>query len=131
MRKMQSDSAFSQVNTAVPITEVSDAVSNKGNQKKCWTKIANPFRSKQEPPVPTERQPCPEHKAGFFSLLIFQWMASFMQVGYQRSLELNDIWDVNPHRSVPVMQIKLLASFERRRESGDKNPLRNALYDTF
>jgi len=128
---MQSDSVFSQVKPAVPITEVSDAVSDRGNQKKRWTKIANPFRSKQEPPVPTERQPSPEDKAGFFSLLTFQWMASLMQVGYQRSLELNDIWDVNPYRSVPVLQANLLASFERRRESGDKKPLRNALYDTF
>ena len=54
-----------------------------------------------------------------------------MQVGYQRSLELNDIWVVNPPRSVPVLQAKLLASFERRRESGVKKSLTNALYDTF
>jgi ATP-binding cassette, subfamily C (CFTR/MRP), member 1 len=110
--------------TAVPVTEVN-------GQKRRWTKIANPFRSRQEPPVPTERQPYPEHKAGFFSLLTFQWMASFMQIGYQRPLELNDIWAVNPHRSVPVMQAKLLTSFEERRRRDDKKPLRNALYDTF
>ncbi|KAH6646530.1 P-loop containing nucleoside triphosphate hydrolase protein [Truncatella angustata] len=129
---MQSNST--QVNAAVPITgEVNDTVSHKEDQKRRWTKITNPFRrrSRQETPVPIERQPSPEHKAGFFSLLTFQWMAPFMQLGYQRPLELNDIWDVNPQRSVPVMQTRLLASFERRRQSGDKTPLRNALYDTF
>ena len=58
-------------------------------------------------------------------------MASLMQVGYQRLLKLNDIWDVNLYRSVPILRANLLASLERRRESGDKKPLRNALYNAF
>ena len=89
------------------------------------------LRRKDEIPVPPERQPSPEYKARFFSLLTFHWMAPLMQIGYQRPLELNDIWVVNAHRSVPVMQAKLLASLEGRRDSGDKMPLRSALYDTF
>lgn len=55
----------------------------------------------------------------------------FLQVGYQRPLELNDIWSVNPDRSTDVMVKKLNESFARRVGKGEANPLRGALYDTF
>ncbi|KAH7305252.1 ABC multidrug transporter-like protein [Stachybotrys elegans] len=131
MERLQNRSA--QVGPATSIIdEANDGASREEHQERWWSRIANLLRgSRRETPVPTERQPSPEQEAGFFSLLTFQWMAPLMQLGYQRPLELNDIWDVNPQRSVPVMQAKLLASFDRRRESGDKTPLRNALYDTF
>jgi ATP-binding cassette subfamily C (CFTR/MRP) protein 1 len=123
-----------QDSTAVPITDEADDTAIRKEERKTWQRVIKiPFRRrrKQKTPVPTERQPSPEHKAGFFSLLTFQWMAPLMQLGYQRPLELNDIWAVNDHRSIFVMQTKLVASFEARRRSGDKAPLRKALYDTF
>lgn len=46
-------------------------------------------------------------------------------------MELNDIWLVNPDRSVDVLANKLQASFDRRLKRGDKFPLLWALNDTF
>jgi hypothetical protein len=40
----------------------------------------NPFKSNKQPIIPIERQTCPEHTAGFFSLLTFSWMSSIMAV---------------------------------------------------
>jgi len=48
-----------------------------------------------------------------------------------RPLEHNDIWTVNPDRSVDVMAERLRTAFKRRREEGGKRPLLGALYDTF
>jgi ATP-binding cassette subfamily C (CFTR/MRP) protein 1 len=114
-----------------PSIEVDDKRSRRKGRKSRLMNFVTFYKRGSERPTPTERQPSPETEAGFFSLLTFQWMASFMQVGYVRSLGLTDIWQVNPHRSVPVMRARLLASFERRKQSGDKSSLRNAIYDTF
>jgi ATP-binding cassette subfamily C (CFTR/MRP) protein 1 len=46
-------------------------------------------------------------------------------------LELQDIWKVNPNRSVEVLRAKLDVSFQQRMERGDSHPLLFALYDTF
>lgn len=100
-------------------------------RKRTWGEIINPLKRKNLPPVPKERLPSREYKASFFSMLTFQWMAPLMSVGYQRPLELNDIWTVNPDRSVVVLQEKLLSSFRRRKDAGNKRPLVMALYDTF
>jgi hypothetical protein len=72
-----------------------------------------------------------EYQAGFFSALYFQWMAPLMSVGYQRPLELNDIWAVNPDRSVDVMAAKLKEALKRRKANpGKLDPLAMAMYDT-
>lgn len=86
---------------------------------------------KNPPPVPHERTVCPEHTAGFFSKLTWQWMQPLMKVGYKRPLEKNDLWVVNPDRSADVMAAKLEEAFKRRREQGEESPLLGALYDTF
>jgi len=49
-------------------------------KQKPWYKQPNPLRWGKIPPVPKERKVSPEHKAGFFSLLFFQWMAPLMTV---------------------------------------------------
>ena len=46
-------------------------------------------------------------------------------------MELNDIWLVNPERSVDVLAAKLSASFKKRVARGDKYPLLWALHETF
>ncbi|EOD49308.1 putative abc multidrug transporter protein [Neofusicoccum parvum UCRNP2] len=101
------------------------------DQHDSWLDRANPLKKSNKPPVPTQRDVSREHGAGFFSLLTFQWMAPLMSVGYQRTLELNDIWLVNPNRSADVLSAKLVESFDRRTSRGDPRPLAGALYETF
>lgn len=102
-------------------------------RKQTWSEKLNPFKHAVLPPIPKERALSREHQAGFFSVLTFQWMSPLMGVGYQRPLELDDIWAVNPDRSVDVMKHKLLTSLENRkgREGKYFTPLVMALYDTF
>ncbi|PPJ59126.1 hypothetical protein CBER1_01724 [Cercospora berteroae] len=101
-------------------------------RKRKWSEKINPFKSKNLPPIPREREISREHNAGFLSTLTFQWISPLMSVGYQRSLELNDIWQVNPERSVDVMRTKLLESLEYRQTRKDWfAPLPMALYDTY
>lgn len=54
-----------------------------------------------------------------------------MQVGYLRPLELQDIWTVNPNRTVDVLSDRLDAALEDRIARGTKRALVWALYDTF
>ncbi|TGO66904.1 hypothetical protein BOTNAR_0052g00410 [Botryotinia narcissicola] len=96
--------------------------------KKTWY---NPLRWSAPPPVPESRTPSKEHTASFFSLLYFQWMAPIMDAGYRRQLEHNDIWTVNPSRSVDLLSDKLQASFKRRVANGEKHPLLWAMHETF
>ncbi|KAF2185036.1 P-loop containing nucleoside triphosphate hydrolase protein [Zopfia rhizophila CBS 207.26] len=110
--------------------DVSDAKSSASAKRK-WYKRMNPLKWGAKPPVPESRHVSREYQASWLSLVTFQWMAPLMTVGYQRPLEINDIWTVNPNRSADVLVGKLEASFKRRRERGDKKPLVGALFDTF
>ncbi|KAI4719614.1 ABC multidrug transporter-like protein [Aureobasidium sp. EXF-10727] len=96
-----------------------------------WSEKINPLKRKHKPPIPAEQGESREYKANFFSHLTFQWMAPIMSVGYQRPLELNDLWKVNPDRSVDVLSARLKAAFKKRVDNGTENPLKWALYDTF
>ncbi|KAM7195265.1 P-loop containing nucleoside triphosphate hydrolase protein [Rhypophila sp. PSN 637] len=98
---------------------------------KPWYKQPNPMRWGKIPPVPKEREVCPEYKANFFSQLFFGWMGSLMTTGYKRQLELKDIYSVNPDRAVEPLTDKMRASFKRRVENGDKYPLLWAVHETF
>ncbi|KAM0335769.1 hypothetical protein ACHAQA_000819 [Verticillium albo-atrum] len=100
-------------------------------EKKPWYKTPNPLRWGSIPPVPQERGESKEYHAGFFSLLIFQWMGPLMSAGYKRQLEHNDLWHVNPDRSAEKMSLKLKASFDKRVKRGDKYPLLWAMHETF
>lgn len=100
-------------------------------QKKKWYQRLNPLRLQKTPPVPTERSVSHEYGASFFSIITFQWMSPLMKVGYLRPLELQDIWTVNPDRTVEVLSRRLDAALEKRTEKGKNHPLVWALYDTF
>ncbi|KAH8700278.1 putative ABC multidrug transporter [Talaromyces proteolyticus] len=109
-----------------------EAAPAKGNSPpRKWHSRFNPLRLQKIPPVPEERVVSREHGANFFSLISFQWMAPLMHTGYLRPLQHQDIWKVNPDRSVYVLKAKLNESFDRRLERGGKYPLLFALYDTF
>ena len=139
---------------ATDVTEdVETTDSEEERKKKRWYKRMNPLKWGSKPKVPEERMVSREYTAGFWSLLTFQWMAPLMnvgvsapgtislmwsaltvvcfQVGYLRTLELNDIWTVNPDRSAEKMANKLGASFKKRVDRGDKRPLIGALYETY
>jgi ATP-binding cassette subfamily C (CFTR/MRP) protein 1 len=100
-------------------------------RKQTWSEKLNPLKSRNPPPVPSERIPSREHNASFLSVLYFQWINPLMVAGYQRPLELNDIWQVNPDRSVYVLSERLNAAYKKRKEQGGKNRMAMALYDTF
>ena len=104
---------------------------NEPKKKKPWYKRLNPLKKSVKPPVPKERIVSREYGASFLSKLTFQWMSPLMSTGYQRPLELNDIWLVNPDRAAPVLSEKLNASFKKRVARGDKYPLLWALHETF
>jgi ATP-binding cassette subfamily C (CFTR/MRP) protein 1 len=96
-----------------------------------WHSRINPLRSRNIPPVPEQRTASREQNASFLSLLTFQWVNPLMAVGYQRPLELGDIWTVNPNRSVDLLTSRLMESFKRRAARGERNPLVWAMHDTF
>jgi len=99
--------------------------------KRTWGQKLNPFKHKTLPPVAEARIPSREHSAGFFSKLTFQWITPVMDVGYQRPLEITDVWAVNPDREVDKLQDKLVFSLKKRNDAGSTRPLVMALYDTF
>ena len=117
--------------TTTTSSMTADSRNAEPQKKKAWYKRLNPLKSSTKPPVPKERRISREYGAPFLSLLTFQWMAPLMSTGYQRPLELNDIWLVNPNRSAPVLSAKLNASFQKRLGRGDKYPLLWSLYETF
>jgi ATP-binding cassette, subfamily C (CFTR/MRP), member 1 len=49
-------------------------------QTKPWYRTPNPLRWGGIPPIPDERIVSPEYKAGFLSLLIFDWITPMMVV---------------------------------------------------
>ncbi|KAL8850054.1 MAG: hypothetical protein Q9221_004980 [Calogaya cf. arnoldii] len=99
--------------------------------KKPWYRSLNPLKRRVPPPIPKERIVSREHTAGLWSKLTWQWMAPLMHKGYQRPLELNDIWLVNPDREAGLLAKRLGASFQRRATNGDRFPLLWAMHETF
>ncbi|KAJ4370691.1 ATP-binding cassette transporter yor1 [Neocucurbitaria cava] len=99
-------------------------------RKRKWYKKLNVLKN-NPPPVPKQRDVCPEYTASLPSRLTWQWMHPLMAVGYKRPLEKNDIWAVNPDRSADVLATRLEAAFKARRAAGGQRPLLGALFDTF
>lgn len=117
--------------TTINSTLTTELTTNESRKRKPWYRRLNPLKKAVKPAVPEERTVSREYGAPFLSLLTFQWMAPLMSTGYQRPLELNDIWLVNPNRSAPVLSDKLFASFQKRVARGDKYPLLWAMHETF
>jgi ATP-binding cassette subfamily C (CFTR/MRP) protein 1 len=114
-------------------SEASDSESNATRsirKKKPIYKRLNMLKN-NPPPIPKEREVCPEYTAGFLSRLSWQWMQPLMRVGYKRPLEKNDIWKVNPDRSAEILATRLEEAFKRRRAEGKERPLLGAMFDTF
>jgi hypothetical protein len=60
-------------------SDITDAKSSTIGKKR-WYKKINPLKWGPKPPVPQKRDVCPEYRAGWFSLLTFQWIAPLMTV---------------------------------------------------
>ncbi|KAE9379682.1 putative ABC transporter [Stipitochalara longipes BDJ] len=130
MERMRSNQMTTTDKSVASSTSQSDMV--QAPRERALKDKLNPFKRKNLPPVPAERVVTKEYQAGFFSTLYFQWIAPLISVGYQRPLELNDIWAVNPDRSVDVMVPKLKEAMKRRKANpGKLDPLAMAMYDTF
>ncbi|KAH8731418.1 P-loop containing nucleoside triphosphate hydrolase protein [Phaeosphaeriaceae sp. PMI808] len=114
--------------TFTDVSDDSDAKSSLRRRK--WYRT-NPLKWGPKPPVPKTREVCPEYTAGTLSRITWYWMQPLMAIGYQRPLEKNDIWTVNPKRSADVLAQKLEAAFTKRLEQRNARPLLGALFDTF
>ncbi|PLB54684.1 putative ABC multidrug transporter [Aspergillus steynii IBT 23096] len=124
----KNESQFTSARTSVQESRPSD------QPKQSWfSKLPslNPLRWQKTPPIAEERGACREYEARLPSRMFFQWIEPIMKVGYLRDLELQDIWAVNPDRSVDFVSKELGASLERRLKRGDKKPLVGAIYETF
>lgn len=97
------------------------------NARKSWQANLNPLKWGAVPPVPEEREVSPEYSASWLSRLFFAWQGPLMRTGYKRPLQQNDIWKVNPERSVFKMSADVKAAFQRRAKSGSKYALLLAL----
>lgn len=113
------------------ITDISDTESDAKSSVRRRKWRLNPLKWGPKPPIPKERQVCPEYSAGIFSRLTWHWMQPLMNVGYKRPLEKNDIWTVNPNRSVETMAKKLDHHFKIYMEKGDDRALLKAMFQTF
>lgn len=102
-----------------------------GQQRRSWRRNLDPLKTKRLPPVPMERGPSPEYNSGILSSVYFNWLSPLLAVGYQRPLELNDIWTVNPRRSVNILVPQFRQALQARKAAAGKlNPLGMALIDT-
>lgn len=118
--------------TASEMTEATEVTTtaSRAPEKQPWHHRINPLRRGKAPPIPKERTISREYHANFFSLLTFQWVNPLMVAGYKRTIELNDIWLVNPDRGSEKMVTTLMGSFKQRAARNEKRPLLWALYDT-
>lgn len=95
--------------------------------KRTWKQKLNPLRWGSVPPVPNQRGESPEYSASWISRMFFTWQGPLMRTGYKRPLQQNDLWKVNPNRSVYKMSAEVKAAFQRRAKSGSKYALVLAL----
>ncbi|KAF1817894.1 P-loop containing nucleoside triphosphate hydrolase protein [Dissoconium aciculare CBS 342.82] len=97
-----------------------------------WKHQLDPLKSKTIPHIPEARGSSKEHNAGPFSIIIFHWLSPLLSIGYQRPLELNDIWMVNPDRGVEDFAQRFRQTlFARQKDSGRWNAVTVALFEVF
>ncbi|KAF3771283.1 hypothetical protein M406DRAFT_248309 [Cryphonectria parasitica EP155] len=101
------------------------------DKKKTWSQRLNPLKWGAIPPVPEEREVSHEYQASFFSKLFFTWQGPLMRTGYRRPLQQNDVWKVNPDRTVQKMTDAVEAAFHRRVAKGQKHALVRAINEVF
>lgn len=61
-------------------------------------------------PVPSERVESPQAKANFFSLMTWSWISPMMKTGFNRILEINDMWTIPEKQRIS----RRLARYEQK-----------------
>jgi ATP-binding cassette subfamily C (CFTR/MRP) protein 1 len=62
------------------MTEIMEDGGQDPKVERSWLTRLNPLKRSRKPPVPEHRAVSPEYRAGFFSLLTFEWMSPIMFV---------------------------------------------------
>ncbi|PRT53727.1 Oligomycin resistance ATP-dependent permease YOR1 [Wickerhamiella sorbophila] len=72
--------------------------------------ISNFFLGTKVKPVPKERAESPQGKASIFSLSTWSWISPMMKTGFNRILEINDMWTIPEKQRIS----RRLARYERK-----------------
>ncbi|KDN35712.1 hypothetical protein K437DRAFT_230108, partial [Tilletiaria anomala UBC 951] len=82
------------------------------------------FRDPPLPPPPSMEDAgvTPYARAGWLSVLFYEWMTPMMVLGYRRPLESSDLWRMDSQHEAKTLSRRLNADWERRvREAEEKN----------
>ncbi|KAG6856152.1 hypothetical protein H0H87_007058 [Tephrocybe sp. NHM501043] len=77
-------------------------------------RLANLFSPPPAPPGFGAGKVLPESDASYFSRLIFHWLVPFLDVGFSRPIEKDDLWELPPHQLTSATTDALLANFYAR-----------------
>lgn len=106
-------------------------------------RLLTPLLFKRVPPIPEEsaRKPLPLYNKNILSRIFFAWLIPLFNVGYQRTLDNNDLWRLDDRLSIkttyPKFQRNLESVTSRRFKKGglstklSKYALLEALFYTF
>ncbi|KAJ7607493.1 multidrug resistance-associated ABC transporter [Roridomyces roridus] len=59
--------------------------------------LSNLFRPSPAPPAFGSGKIVPQYSASYLSQLVIHWLGPFLQVGFSRPLEKEDLWELPPH----------------------------------
>ncbi|EMD34176.1 CsMn25 [Gelatoporia subvermispora B] len=88
-----------------------------------WYQIWLPKNPPPPPPTSLDDAPViPVVSASILSILSYTWINPIMMLGYQRTLQVTDLWKMDESREAGVLGAKLDAAWERRcKEAEDWN----------
>ncbi|RDB25946.1 Multidrug resistance-associated protein 1 [Hypsizygus marmoreus] len=66
----------------------------KSDHRQHWLGMWNPLKPPPAPPAFGAGKVLPEFKASYLSQLVFRWISPFLDVGFSRPLEENDLWEL-------------------------------------
>ncbi|KAG5645383.1 hypothetical protein DXG03_006336 [Asterophora parasitica] len=84
-------------------------------------KLPNPFKPPLAPPNFAQGQQVPEGSASWLSKLVFQWLVPFLDAGFSRPLEKDDLWELPPAQLTATTTDAVEAHFFARCEP-EKRP---------
>ncbi|KAF5370935.1 hypothetical protein D9615_009781 [Tricholomella constricta] len=84
-------------------------------------KLSNPFKITPAPPDFAKGKLLPEGNASWLSKLVFQWLVPFLDVGFSRPLEKDDLWELPPAQLTSTTTDAVEAHFFARCEP-EKRP---------
>ncbi|ORX67698.1 hypothetical protein BCR32DRAFT_297543 [Anaeromyces robustus] len=87
--------------------------------------------SKKEYPVPDEPQPTPYTHANLFSKLTYSWENPIFNIGYQRPIQENDIYLLDPKFKEEINEKKFYEKWNRTIEKKGKASVFKTLFKVF